>query len=282
MSLGEYQPATIESNIQQHWDNDQTFVVTEDPSKEKFYSLAMFPYPSGNLHVGHVRNYTLSDVIARYQRMLGKNVLQPIGWDAFGLPAENAAIQRDIHPKDWTESNIAAMREQFKRLGFAYDWTRELATCDPDYFKWEQWLFTKLYEKGLAYKKDAWVNWDPIDQTVLANEQVVDGKGWRSGAPVEKKCISQWSIKITAYADELVDELDNLTGWPEQVRAMQRNWIGRSQGTEVDFNVVDHHTTLSVYTTPRYAIWCQLFSRIGRTPTGCSRCCPQLKHPSFC
>ncbi|AHE67182.1 leucyl-tRNA synthetase, eubacterial and mitochondrial family [Legionella oakridgensis ATCC 33761 = DSM 21215] len=209
----------------------------------------MFPYPSGSLHMGHVRNYTLGDVISRYQRALGKNVLQPIGWDAFGLPAENAAIKHGIHPAVWTKQNIAAMKEQFLKLGNAYDWKREITTCDPDYYRWEQWFFIKLYEKGLVYKKNAIVNWDPVDQTVLANEQVIDGRGWRSGALVEHKEISQWFIKITAYADELLNDLDTLEQWPAQVRQMQRNWIGRSEGTEIYFKVPDYPKRLKIYTT---------------------------------
>lgn len=246
----EYQPQTIESAVQQYWADNHTFYVTEDPNKEKFYCLSMCPYPSGDLHMGHVRNYTIGDVIARYQRMLGKNVLQPVGWDAFGLPAENAAVKHGVHPKEWTQKNTAKMRSQFQRLGYAYDWSRELATCDPDYYRWEQWLFTKLYEKGLVYKKESQVNWDPVDQTVLANEQVIDGKGWRSGAPVEQREISQWFIKITAYAEALLNDLDQLkAGWPEQVITMQRNWIGRSEGAEVDFKLMGHDDVISVYTT---------------------------------
>ncbi len=245
-----YNPKDIEQQAHEYWQRAQSFKVTEDLSKEKYYCLTMFPYPSGTLHMGHVRCYTLGDVIARSQRMQGKNVLQPIGWDAFGMPAENAAIQHKIHPAVWTYKNIDVMREQFKSLGFAYDWSRELTTCNPDYYRWEQWFFIKLYEKGLAYKKKAVVNWDPIDQTVLANEQVVDGRGWRSGALVERREISQWFIKITAYADELLDDLDQLEGWPEQVRLMQRNWIGRSEGIEIHFDVQDEqHDRLKIFTT---------------------------------
>ncbi len=244
-----YLPQNIEEQAQQYWLKKQSFNVTEDLIKEKFYCLSMFPYPSGSLHMGHVRNYTLGDVISRYQRALGKNVLQPIGWDAFGLPAENAAIKHGIPPAVWTKQNIAAMKEQFLRLGNAYDWRREITTCDPDYYRWEQWFFIKLYEKGLVYKKNAIVNWDPVDQTVLANEQVVDGRGWRSGALVERKEISQWFIKITAYADELLDGLDRLDGWPAQVKQMQRNWIGRSQGTEIYFKVEGFAKRLKIYTT---------------------------------
>lgn len=243
-----YQHLDIESETQKHWDDQQLYRANENLSKEKFYCLAMFPYPSGYLHVGHVRNYTLSDVIARYQHLKGKNVLQPIGWDAFGLPAENAAIKNKVAPAEWTYKNIAHMREQFKRLGFAYDWSREFTTCDPQYYKWEQWLFTQLFKKGLAYKKNAVVNWDPIDQTVLANEQVVDGRGWRSGALVERKEIPQWFIKITDYADELLSSLDDLKGWPEQVVTMQRNWIGRSEGLSIRFTVANQDD-ISVFTT---------------------------------
>lgn len=244
-----YKPQEIEEQAQQYWLKKQSFNVSEDLNKEKFYCLSMFPYPSGTLHMGHVRNYTLGDVIARYQRALGKNVLQPIGWDAFGLPAENAAIKHGIHPSEWTKKNIAAMKEQFLRLGNAYDWKREIATCDADYYRWEQWFFIKLYEKGLVYKKNAVVNWDPVDQTVLANEQVVDGRGWRSGALVERREISQWFIKITAYADELLNDLNTLDEWPAQVKQMQRNWIGRSEGCEISFKVQGFAKRLKVYTT---------------------------------
>jgi len=244
-----YQPAKIEAETQKYWQENQSFTVKEDPNKEKFYCLAMFPYPSGRLHMGHVRNYSLADVIARYQRMCGKNVLQPMGWDAFGLPAENAAIKHKVPPAKWTYENIESMRKQFVQLGFAYDWQREFATCDPTYYRWEQWFFIQLYNKGLVYKKNAVVNWDPIDQTVLANEQVVDGRGWRSGAPVERREIPQWFIKITAYADDLLKDLDTLDGWPEQVRTMQRNWIGRSEGVTIQFALQDHDDTIEVYTT---------------------------------
>ena len=244
----EYSPKEIESSVQAHWEKTQIFKAIEDSDKEKFYCLEMFPYPSGKLHMGHVRNYTIGDVISRYQRMLGKNVLHPIGWDAFGLPAENAAIQNSTAPAPWTDSNIADMSGQLKRLGFSYDWSRELATCKPDYYKWEQWFFTKLYERGLVYKKESEVNWDPIDQTVLANEQVVDGRGWRSGALVEKKKIPQWFIKITDYAEELLSGLDDLDGWPDSVKTMQRNWIGKSVGAEVEF-AVDGSDNLTVFTT---------------------------------
>lgn len=245
----QYQPQDVEAQAQQYWETHQSFKVSEDSSKEKFYCLSMFPYPSGHLHMGHVRNYLIGDVIARHQRMLGKNVLQPMGWDAFGLPAENAAMQRNIAPATWTWSNIDYMRKQLKQLGYAYDWSRELATCHPDYYRWEQWFFTRLFEKGMVYKKEAEVNWDPVDQTVLANEQVVDGRGWRSGALVERRKIPQWFIKITAYAQELLDDLARLDGWPEEVRTMQANWIGRSEGVQLTFGVAGRSDELTVYTT---------------------------------
>ena len=230
-----YAPETLEREIQAHWKENGTFTAKEDPTREKFYCLSMFPYPSGRLHMGHVRNYTIADVIARHQRMLGKNVMQPMGWDAFGLPAENAAIDHNVAPADWTHENIAYMRAQLERLGFAYDWSRELATCDPDYYRWEQWFFTRLMERGVAYRRMAEVNWDPVDQTVLANEQVIDGCGWRSGARVERRQIPQWFLRITDYADELLDAIDGLEAWPEAVRSMQRHWIGRSEGLAVRF-----------------------------------------------
>jgi len=245
----DYKPGQIEPALQMQWDENKVFKVTEDPDKEKFYCLSMFPYPSGNLHMGHVRNYTIGDVISRFQRMQGKNVLQPMGWDAFGLPAEGAAIKNNVPPAKWTYENIDYMRNQLKRLGFAYDWDRELATCSPEYYRWEQWFFTQLYEKGLIYKKTSVVNWDPIDQTVLANEQVIDGKGWRSGAIVERREIPQWFLKITDYADELLADLEKLSGWPDAVKTMQANWIGRSEGLEVDFKVDGTDEILRIYTT---------------------------------
>lgn len=244
----EYDFNKIEAEVQAYWDKAESFKVSEDSDKPKYYCLSMLPYPSGQLHMGHVRNYTIGDVISRYQRMLGKNVLQPMGWDAFGLPAENAAIKHKMPPAKWTYENIAYMKKQLQRLGFAYDWSRELATCKPEYYKWEQWFFTKLVEKGLAYKKMAEVNWDPVEQTVLANEQVVDGKGWRSGATVERKKIPQWFIAISQYARELLEDIDGLDGWPEAVRTMQRNWIGRSEGLEFSFEVPGAEP-LAVYTT---------------------------------
>ncbi|AOP85941.1 leucine--tRNA ligase [Enterobacter kobei] len=245
----QYRPEEIESKVQQHWDEKRTFEVTEDESKEKYYCLSMLPYPSGRLHMGHVRNYTIGDVIARYQRMLGKNVLQPIGWDAFGLPAEGAAVKNNTAPAPWTYDNIAYMKNQLKMLGFGYDWSRELATCTPEYYRWEQKFFTELYKKGLVYKKTSAVNWCPNDQTVLANEQVIDGCCWRCDTKVERKEIPQWFIKITAYADELLNDLDKLDHWPDTVKTMQRNWIGRSEGVEITFNVENYDQTLTVYTT---------------------------------
>jgi leucyl-tRNA synthetase len=244
-----YHPETVEKKAQQFWDEAHCFEVTETAGKEKFYCLTMFPYPSGKLHMGHVRVFTISDVIARYQRMQGKYVLQPMGWDAFGMPAENAAIQRGIPPAQWTYKNIDEMRLQMRRLGYAYDWTREVMTCRPEYYRWEQWLFTKMFEKGLVYRKNSIVNWDPVDQTVLANEQVIDGRGWRSDALVERREIPQWFMKITAYADELLDELDRMPGWPDSVKTMQRNWIGRSVGLELSFAVAGETEPLTVYTT---------------------------------
>jgi len=244
-----YKPLAIEQEVQAAWDASGVFNVSESSTQDKYYCLSMFPYPSGKLHMGHVRNYTIGDVISRYQRMLGKNVLQPMGWDAFGLPAENAAMQHGVHPADWTYSNIDYMRDQLKRLGFGYDWNRELATCDPSYYKWEQWFFLKLLEKGLVYKKTAPVNWCPHDMTVLANEQVIDGCCWRCDTQVERKEIAQWFLKITAYADELLASLETLDGWPEQVKTMQANWIGRSEGVEMDFPVPEADQPLSIYTT---------------------------------
>ena len=248
----EYTPQTLELALQAEWAESGRFAVQPDEAREKFYCLAMFPYPSGKLHMGHVRNYTIADVIARYQRMQGKNVLQPMGWDAFGLPAENAAIANKVAPAAWTRENIDHMRAQLQRLGYAYDWDREIATCDPQYYQWEQWFFTQLFERGLVYKKMATVNWDPVDQTVLANEQVIDGRGWRSGAVVERREIPQWFIRITAYAEELLEGLDTLDGWPEAVRTMQRNWIGKSRGVELAFGLdepVANHDRIEIYTT---------------------------------
>jgi len=244
-----YDPHAVERAAQQYWDEQDSFRVTEDPQRTKFYCLSMFPYPSGALHVGHLRNYTIGDVISRFQRMRGYNVLQPMGWDAFGLPAENAAMKNNVPPAQWTRQNIALMRDQLKQLGYSYDWSREVATCDPSYYKWEQWFFTRLLKKGLAYRKSAEVNWDPVDQTVLANEQVEDGRGWRSGALVERREIPQWFLRITDYAQELLDQLDHMPGWPEAVRNMQRNWIGKSRGVQIRFDVDGDDHPLEVFTT---------------------------------
>ena len=248
MKEDSYNPSEIEKKIQSYWKKNNSFEVTPDSKKEKYYCLSMFPYPSGELHMGHVRNYTIGDVISRYQRMKGKNVLQPMGWDAFGLPAENAAIQNNVSPKKWTEENILYMKKQLNSLGFAYDWRRELKTCDEDYYKWEQWLFCEMYKKGLVIREKAEVNWDPVDETVLANEQVIDGKGWRSGADVEKKIIDQWAFKIEDFAEELLSELESLKEWPEQVKTMQKNWIGKSIGMEFSFNLSNKHK-INVFTT---------------------------------
>lgn len=245
----QYRPDLVESRIQKFWQDNKTFKVQQDPQKEKYYCLSMFPYPSGRLHMGHVRNYTIGDVISRYQRMNGKNVLQPIGWDAFGLPAENAAIKNKAAPATWTYDNIEYMKNQLKMLGFSYDWDREIATCKPQYYKWEQWFFTELYKKGLIYKKTSTVNWCPNDQTVLANEQVNDGCCWRCDTPVEQKEIPQWFVKITDYAEQLLQGLDQLPDWPDQVKAMQRNWIGRSEGVEITFKIQDSDESVTVYTT---------------------------------
>ena len=248
----QYNPREVEQTARTFWETNETFKVKEEPGKPKYYCLSMFPYPSGKLHMGHVRNYTITDVIARYQTMLGKNVLHPMGWDAFGLPAENAAIQNNTAPAKWTYQNIDYMKQQLQSLGFGFDWSREFATCQPDYYRWEQWFFTRLYEKGMVYKKMATVNWDPVDCTVLANEQVIDGRGWRSGALVERKEIPQWFIKITDYAEELLSSLDDLPGWPEQVKTMQKNWIGKSRGADIRFalsKAIAGLEELEVYTT---------------------------------
>ncbi|MFW8589406.1 leucine--tRNA ligase [Glaciecola sp. 2405UD65-10] len=248
----DYQPGAIEAKAQAHWQENKVFEVEPDSNKEKFYCLCMFPYPSGRLHMGHVRNYTIGDVVSRFQRMQGKNVLQPMGWDAFGLPAENAAIDNNTAPANWTLQNIDYMKNQLHSLGFGYDWRREVTTCKPDYYRWEQWFFTRLYEKGLVYKKNATVNWDPIDQTVLANEQVIDGKGWRSGATIEQKEIPQWFIKITDYAEQLLQDIEKLEDWPSQVKIAQKNWIGRSEGVDIRFDLATSAAGLNeleVYTT---------------------------------
>ena len=245
----EYDPEAIEKKWQDFWDENRLYRVSEKDPGEKYYVLEMFPYPSGRIHMGHVRNYTIGDVVSRFKRARGFNVLHPIGWDAFGLPAENAAIQNSTHPAAWTRSNIEQMKKQLARLGFSYDWSREIATCDADYYRWEQWFFTKLHKRGLAYRKTSQVNWDPVDQTVLANEQVVDGRGWRSGAVVEKKEIPQWFLRVSDYSEELLSELDGMEGWPEAVKTMQRNWIGKSRGVEADFRVDGGEEVLRIFTT---------------------------------
>ena len=243
-----YEPSVLEPQAQAFWDGNGSFAVAEDPSRPKYYCLCMFPYPSGRLHMGHVRNYTIGDVITRYMRMQGYNVLQPMGWDAFGLPAENAAMANGVPPAKWTYDNIAYMKRQLKSLGFGIDWSREVATCKPDYYRWNQWLFLRMLEQGIAYRKTGTVNWDPVDQTVLANEQVIDGRGWRTGALVEKREIPMYYLGITKYADDLLGALDDMPGWPERVRLMQENWIGRSEGLEIEFDV-EGGGTLGIYTT---------------------------------
>ena len=245
----EYTPQEIEKKWQDFWAEKDIYRVSEETSGKKYYVLEMFPYPSGRIHMGHVRNYTIGDVVSRFKRARGFNVLHPIGWDAFGLPAENAAIQNAIHPSIWTRTNIAQMKEQLMRLGFSYDWSREIATCDVDYYRWEQWLFTRLHREGLAYRKTSVVNWDPVDQTVLANEQVIDGKGWRSGAVVEKKEIPQWFLRVSNYSEELLSELEKMEGWPDAVKTMQKNWIGKSEGVEAEFRVDMGKSVLKIFTT---------------------------------
>ena len=271
-----YTPADIERAAQQHWDNSGAARAIEDLSgqnaKPKYYCLSMFPYPSGKLHMGHVRNYTIGDVLSRFHKMQGYNVLQPMGWDAFGMPAENAALQNNVPPAGWTYSNIDYMRSQLKSLGFAIDWEREFATSTPEYYRWEQWLFTRLYEKGLVYKKLGTVNWDPVDHTVLANEQVIDGRGWRSGALIEKREIPMYYMKITAYAEELLAELDNLPGWPEQVRLMQKNWIGKSTGVRFAFPLADEFAS-----TPDEKLW--VFTTRADTIMGVTFVAVAAEHP---
>ena len=246
-----YEPTEIEPAVQADWDAAGSFAAREDAARPKYYCLCMFPYPSGRLHMGHVRNYTIGDVLARYMRMQGFNVLQPMGWDAFGLPAENAAIENGVPPARWTRDNIAHMKGQLKSLGFGIDWSRELATCDADYYRWNQWLFLRMLERGIAYKTTGVVNWDPVDQTVLANEQVIDGRGWRTGAPVEKREIPMYYLRITQYAEELLAALDRLPDWPDRVRAMQANWIGRSEGVNLTFpyDIDGRRGELKVFTT---------------------------------
>ena len=244
-----YQPQEIEEKWQRVWAEQRAFRVSEDPAKPKYYVLEMFPYPSGRIHMGHVRNYSIGDVVARYKRMRGFNVLHPMGWDAFGLPAENAAIERGVHPEAWTQENILYMKTQLQRMGLSYDWERELATCDPEYYRWNQWIFLQFFKKGLAYKKNSFVNWCPSCETVLANEQVVDGACWRCDSAVAQKELEQWFFRITDYAEELLDDLDKLGGWPDKVLTMQRNWIGKSIGAEIDFPLVGHEGALTIFTT---------------------------------
>ena len=246
-----YNFKTIEKELQNTWEVNKSFEAKEDPSKKKYYCLSMFPYPSGKLHMGHVRNYTIGDVLSRYKAMNGYNVLQPMGWDAFGLPAENAAIEKKIAPSEWTKNNIDYMRTQLKSLGLWIDWNREISTCDKTYYKWNQWLFIEMYKKGLIYKKKSVVNWDPVDKTVLANEQVIDGKGWRTGAEIQKKEIPMYFMKITEFADDLINDINKLTNWPDKVKAMQLNWIGKSKGATVSFpyDILGNKGTLNVFTT---------------------------------
>ena len=235
--MDQYDASAIEAKWQARWNDGDCFAAETGSEKPKYYVLEMFPYPSGRIHMGHVRNYALGDVVARYRRARGFNVLHPMGWDAFGLPAENAAMERGVHPGHWTTENIAAMRTQLRGMGLSYDWDRELATCTPDYYRHEQRMFLKFLERGLAYRKESWVNWDPVENTVLANEQVVDGRGWRSGAVVERRRLSQWFLKITDFADELLAAIETLDRWPDRVRLMQQNWIGRSEGARVRFDL---------------------------------------------
>ena len=245
-----YNVKETEDKWQAIWEQRGAFRAVEDPTRPKYYVLEMFPYPSGRIHMGHVRNYTLGDVVARYKRARGFNVLHPMGWDAFGLPAENAAIEKGVHPADWTYENIAAMREQLISMGLSLDWSREIATCHPEYYRHEQSMFLEFLEKGLVHRKESWVNWDPVDNTVLANEQVIDGRGWRSGAPVEKRKLAQWFFRITDHNEDLLQALDGLKRWPERVRLMQRNWIGRSEGLCMFFAFADRDDRLEVFTTP--------------------------------
>ncbi len=258
-----YNVKETEAKWQAIWEQHGTFQVVEDTSRPKYYVLEMFPYPSGRIHMGHVRNYTLGDVIARYKRARGFNVLHPMGWDAFGLPAENAAMEQGVHPATWTYENIATMREQLIAMGLSLDWSREISTCHPEYYRHEQKMFLEFLEKGLVYRKESWVNWDPVDKTVLANEQVIDGRGWRSGAPVEKRKLAQWFLKITEHNDDLLQALDRLERWPERVRRMQRNWIGRSEGLRMSFDLEGRDDRLEVYTTRHDTIFGATFCAIS-------------------
>jgi leucyl-tRNA synthetase len=273
-TIPEYHAQDVEAEARRYWDEHQSFKAREDAPGPKFYCLSMFPYPSGRLHMGHVRNYTIGDVIARHQRMLGRNVLQPMGWDAFGLPAENAAIAKGVPPAQWTWDNIDYMRRQLKSLGLAIDWDREVATCQPEYYRWNQWLFLRMLEQGIAYQKTGTVNWDPVDQTVLANEQVIDGRGWRTGAVVEKREIPMYYLRITAYADELLAGLDTLPGWPERVRLMQGNWIGRSEGVEVSF---PYAATARAASGAEGAL--KVFTTRADTLLGATYCAVAAEHP---
>ena len=270
-----YDFRAIEAGWQRRWEAADAFSVTEDPARPKYYVLEMFPYPSGRIHIGHVRNYTLGDLVARYKHAQGFNVLHPMGWDAFGLPAENAAIERRVHPARWTWENIATMREQLRGMGLSYDWKRELATCAPDYYRHEQKMFLDFLKAGLAYRRESWVNWDPVEDTVLANEQVIDGRGWRSGAPVEKRLLSQWFLRITACAGDLLEATAGLERWPERVRLMQQNWIGRSEGALIRFPVSGRGDALEVFTTRHDTLFGASFCAIaanhplaGRTGRG--------------
>lgn len=249
MSTEKYNIKESETKWRKVWDENNVFVTQEDSSKPKYYVLEMFPYPSGKIHVGHARNYIMGDIVARYRRAKGYNVIHPMGWDAFGLPAENAAIERGEHPAKWTYENIAVMREQLKSIGLSFDWSREIATCHPGYYKHEQKMFLDFLKKGIAYRKESMVNWDPVDNTVLANEQVIDGKGWRTGAPVERRKLNQWFLKITDYAEELLSDLEKLERWPEKVRIMQANWIGKSQGLQFTWDISGRDEKIEVYTT---------------------------------
>ena len=241
----------LEKKWQERWEKNLSFNTSKKPDekKPKYYVLEMFPYPSGNIHMGHVRNYTLGDVVARYKKANGFNVLHPMGWDSFGLPAENAAKENNVHPSEWTNKNIKTMKEQLKSMGLSYDWSREVSTCDPQYYKFEQKMFIDFFQKGLAYKKESWVNWDPVEKTVLANEQVIDGRGWRSNAVVEKKLLNQWFLKMTHYADDLLETIENLKNWPDRVKLMQNNWIGKSLGANINFKIIEKDEIIEVFTT---------------------------------
>ena len=261
--MARYNAKEVEAKWQAAWEEHGCFEVSEDPDRPKYYVLEMFPYPSGRIHMGHVRNYTLGDLVARYKRARGYNVLHPMGWDAFGLPAENAATENGVHPAHWTRNNVATMRQQLKTMGLSYDWSREIATCDPEYYRHEQKMFLDFLKENLVYRRKSWVNWDPVEKTVLANEQVVEGKGWRSGVPVEKRELAQWFLRITAYADELLDSLPALERWPDRVRLMQENWIGRSHGARVFLPLKGREAPLEVYTTRQDTIFGATFCAVA-------------------